>query len=183
MVECSTARKTTERLNMSQVDWDRVYDEQTPRLYNFFRYRTGDTEVAKDLTARTMMKAWRYRESYNSDLGAFSAWLFQIGRNLASDHLREQMKAPLPLYDAHNLMSDFSVEYEVQKNLDAHRLYCLLKTLSARDQEIMALKYGADMTSREIALVLDLTASNVSTIIHRTIQTLRAKWEFDYVRE
>ena len=168
---------------MSQVDWDRVYDEQTPRLYNFFRYRTGDTEVAKDLTARTMMKAWRYRESYNSDLGAFEAWLFQIARNLATDHLRQQVNAPLPLYDANHHVSDFSVEHEVQKNLYAHRLYCLLKALPARDQEIMALKYGADMSNRDIAIVVDLTATNVSTIIHRTIQTLRAKWELDYVRE
>ena len=168
---------------MSQVDWDAVYDEQTPRLYNFFRYRTGDGELAKDLTARTMMKAWRYRESYNSDIGAFSAWLFQIARNLASDHLRQQSKAPLPLYDASNQVSDFSVEQEVQKKLDAHRLYCLLKTLAIRDQEIMALKFGADMTNREIARVVNLSATNVGTIIHRSIQILRAKWEFDYVQE
>ena len=168
---------------MSQVDWDAVYNEQTPRLYNFFRYRTGDGEVAKDLTARTMMKAWRYRESYNSDFGAFSAWLFQIARNLATDYLRGQSKEPLPLYDVNHQVSDFSVEHEVQKKMDAHRLYCLLKTLPVRDQEIMALKYGADMTNREIATVLNLSASNVGTIIHRNIQILRAKWEFDYVRE
>ncbi len=168
---------------MSQVDWEAIYNEQTPRLYNFFRYRTGDGEVAKDLTARTMMKAWRYRESYNSDIGAFSAWLFQIARNLASDHLRLQSKEPLPLYDANNQVSDFSVEQEVQKKLDAHRLYCLLNTLATRDQEIMALKYGADMSNREIATVLNLSASNVSTIIHRNIQILRARWEFDYVPE
>jgi RNA polymerase sigma-70 factor (ECF subfamily) len=168
---------------MSQVNWEDVYHEQTPRLYNFFRYRTGDGEVAKDLTARTMMKAWRYRESYNSDIGAFSAWLFQIARNLASDHLRQQSREPLPLYDANNQASDFSVEQEVQKKIDAHRLYCLLKTLAIRDQEIMALKYGADMTNREIAKVLSLSESNVGTIIHRSIQVLRAKWEFDYVQE
>jgi len=168
---------------MSQLDWDAVYDEQTPRLYNFFRYRTGDSEIAKDLTARTMMKAWRYRKSYNSNAGAFAAWLFQIARNLATDHLRQQVNDPLPLFDANNHSSDFSVEHEVQKKLDAHRLYCLLKTLPTRDQEIMALKFGADMTNREIAKVLDLTASNVGTIIHRSIQILRAKWEFDYVPE
>lgn len=168
---------------MSQVDWDAVYDSQTPRLYNFFRYRTGDREVAKDLTARTMMKAWRYRSSYQHNLGAFEAWLFQIARNLASDFLRKQTKEPLPLYDANQHIADFSVEQEVQKKLDATRLYCLLQQLPTRDQEIMALKFGADKTNREIAHILNLSATNVSTIIHRTIQTLRAKWEFDYVQE
>lgn len=168
---------------MSEIDWDAVYDEQTPRIYNFFRYRTGDAELAKDLTANTMMKAWRYRESYKDDLGAFSSWLFQIARNLAIDHLKRRKFDPLPLYDVSQQASDVSVEREVQKSLDAHKLYCIIKTLPAREQEIVALKFGADMTNREIASVMDITASNVGTILSRTLQVIRVKWELDHVKQ
>ncbi|MEO1289859.1 MAG: sigma-70 family RNA polymerase sigma factor [Chloroflexota bacterium] len=168
---------------MSDIDWDAVYDEQTPRLYNFFRYRVGDGELAQDLTAQTMMKAWQYRHSYRHDVGAFAAWLFRIARNLAIDHLKRQRHTPLPLYNVAHHASDISVEREVQKSLDASRLYCVIQTLPAREQEIIALKYGADMTNREIADLLDLSASNVGTILSRTIQIIRAKWELDYVKE
>jgi RNA polymerase sigma-70 factor, ECF subfamily len=166
---------------MSKVDWDRLYWEQSPKLYNFFRYRTGDSEAAKDLTSRTMMKAWRYRESYKDKLGAFEAWLWQIARNTAIDHLREQVKEALPLHD--EMYADFSLEAEVQKKLDARRLYELLSQLPQREQEIIALKFGAEMNNREIAKVLEMSESNVGTVLHRCIQKLRQQWEFDYVRE
>lgn len=166
---------------MSEVDWDRLYWEQSPRLYNFFRYRTGDSETAKDLTSRTLMKAWRYRESYKHKLGAFEAWLFQIARNLAIDYLREQAKEALPLHD--EIMAEFSLEAEVQRKLDARRLYELLQQLPQREQEIIALKFGAEMNNREIARVLEMGESNVGTVLHRSIQKLRQEWEFDYVRE
>lgn len=164
-----------------EVDWDAVYAEQTPRLYNFFRYRTGDTESAKDLTAQTMMRAWRYRHNYNHDLGAFGAWLFQIGRNVVTDYLRERLDEPLPLYEAQNLVSALSVETEVQQRQDAQHLYRLLSQLTVREQEIIALKFGADMNNREIALVLDMSESNVGTIAHRIIKKLRIQWETKHV--
>lgn len=168
---------------MSKVDWDAVYDCQAPRLYNFLRYRTGNSDTAKDLTAQAMLKAWQHRDQYNEDLGAFATWLFQIARNLAIDHHRRQQKAPLPLYNVQHHASDFSVEATVQHALDADRLYALLQQLPTREQELIALKYGADMTNRAIAEVLDLSESNVGTILHRTIKTLRIQWESTYAQE
>jgi DNA-directed RNA polymerase specialized sigma24 family protein len=37
----------------AEPDWDAVYAEQLPRVYNFFRYRLGPTTDVEDLTART----------------------------------------------------------------------------------------------------------------------------------
>ena len=43
------------------LDWDAVYADQAPRVYNYFRFRLGRTADAEDLTARTFEKAWRSR--------------------------------------------------------------------------------------------------------------------------
>lgn len=160
------------------VDWETVYWELTPRLYNFLRYRTGEGEAAQDLTARTLLRAWRYRERYSRDLGAFEAWLFSIARNVANDHLRERQasSSELPLEAAHALEADFSVEYEIQRREDAARLYALIAALPAREQEVIALKYGAGLTNRAIAELMALTESNVGTILHRIVHKLRAEW-------
>jgi RNA polymerase sigma-70 factor (ECF subfamily) len=40
----------------------------------------------------------------------------------------------------------------------------------------MALKYGAGMTNRAIARATGLSESNIGTILHRTVQTLRELW-------
>ena len=52
----------------TSLDFEAVYGEELPRVYNFFRYRTGDDQVAEDLTAETFEKAWRNREKYRDDL-------------------------------------------------------------------------------------------------------------------
>src|SRR5262245_12388608 len=41
-----------------EADWDALYAEQLPRIYNFFRFRVGDGPVAEDLTSLTFEKAW-----------------------------------------------------------------------------------------------------------------------------
>lgn len=61
----------------TEADWDAMYREQMPRVYNFFRYRLGDGE-AEDLTSVTFVKAWGGRQRYRRDLASFPTWLFAI---------------------------------------------------------------------------------------------------------
>src|SRR5512143_3361181 len=70
------------------VDWDAVYAEELPRVYNFFRYRVGNRATAEDLTSLTFEKAWRARRRYRKDRAAIATWLLAIARNVAIDHFR-----------------------------------------------------------------------------------------------
>ena len=79
-----------------EADWDALFEEQLPRVYNFFRYRVGHGPEAEDLTSTTFEKAWRARHRYRRDLAAFTTWLFTIARNVAVDHFRQRrLHAPL----------------------------------------------------------------------------------------
>lgn len=168
------------------IDWTAVYQEQLPRVYNFFRYRLGDDQTAEYLTATTFEKAWRGRERYRRDLGAFEAWLFGIARRVAADHLRRPRHdvsltdLPEPVdsdpVDPHPADGDPLAE-TVQWQADLARLGVLLAQLPPRESELIALKYGGAMTNRAIAAVTGLSESNVGTILHRTIGKLRAAWE------
>lgn len=158
------------------VDWTVVYREQLPRVYNFFRYRLGDDRTAEDLTATTFEKAWRSRERYRRDLGAFEAWLFGIARRVAADHLRRR-RHNASLDDLSDPPDPQSLVETVQRQADLARLGVLLAQLPPRERELIALKYGGEMTNRAIAAVTGLSESNVGTILHRTIAKLRAAWE------
>ena len=72
------------------IDWNALYAEQLPRVYNYFRYRVGDDALAEDLTTATFEKAWRSRKRFRRDRAAFSTWLFTIARNVAIDHFRRR---------------------------------------------------------------------------------------------
>jgi RNA polymerase sigma-70 factor (ECF subfamily) len=165
------------------VDWQVVYQQELPRIYNYFRYRFGDDAVAEDLTAVTFEKAWRARERYRRDLAAFSTWLLTIARNVATDRYRAERtgrsmhraEVPLDLLEQQPAPDTPHELYARQAELD--RLGALLALLPERDRELVALKYGAQQTNREIARQLGLSESNVGTLLHRIITKLRAQWE------
>lgn len=159
----------------TDADWDALYADQLPRVYNFFRYRVGPGAVAEDLTSITFEKAWRARERYRRDLGAFSTWLFTIARNVAIDHYR-QARRHAPLEAAAEVPGGESPEELAERRSDLDRLARLFERLEDRERELLALKYGAGLTNRAIAKHTGLTESNVGTIVHRAIRDLRAEW-------
>jgi RNA polymerase sigma-70 factor (ECF subfamily) len=162
---------------VAEPDWDQVYAREMPRVFNFFRYRFGQTADAEDLTARTFEKAWRSRHRYRRDVAGFATWLLTIARNVAIDHARAR-RPLMPIEAAAEMPSaGRTPEEQVLHRSDADRLERLLKRLSPRDRELIALKYGAEMTNRAIARATGLSESNVGTILHRAVADLRAQWE------
>ena len=160
----------------SEPDWEQVYAEQLPRVLNFFRYRLGDAADAEDLTARTFEKAWGARHRYRSDVAGFSTWLLTIARNVAIDHVRARQRyEPLDVAAAVPA-PDHNPEQQAVEQSEAKRLAALLATLPPRQRELIAMKYGADMTNRAISRATGLSESNVGTILHRAVETLRARW-------
>jgi RNA polymerase sigma-70 factor (ECF subfamily) len=83
----------------------------------------------------------------------------------------------LPLEQAEDVPAQsINPEDAMVQGSDAERLASLLARLPERDRELMALKYGAGMTNRAIARATGLSESNIGTILHRSVQTLREHW-------
>lgn len=159
----------------AEIDWDDVYRAELPRVFNYFRYRVGNTATAEDLTSTTFEKAWRARQSYRRERAAAGTWLLSIARNVAIDHFRAR-RVDVPLDDAPALAHDAGFDADLQRRADQQRLASLLGTLPERERELLALKYGADETNRAIARLTGLSESNVGTILSRTVAKLRAEW-------
>ncbi|TFH48951.1 MAG: sigma-70 family RNA polymerase sigma factor [Lysobacterales bacterium] len=164
------------RAAATEMDFEALYHEHLPQIYNYFRYRIGDGPQAEDLTSKTFEKAWRNRSRYRRDLAAFSTWLFTIARRVGVDHYRKQ-RPQTPLEDQIHLSMDENLEDKVQHQADIHRLSVLLARLADRDRELVALKYGAGLTNRTIAGLTGLSESNVGVKLHRALQMLRSEWE------
>ena len=157
------------------IDWDRIYVEHAPRVYNYFRCRLGSHVDVEDLTSRTFEKAWRSRARYRLDRAAVSTWLFMIAQNVAVDHLRAR-RPHVPIDEALQLPTDDTPEKDAERGSNLARLTALTKDLPDRERDLLALKYGAVASNRDIAKLTGLSESNVGTLLHRLVQTLRAKW-------
>jgi RNA polymerase sigma-70 factor, ECF subfamily len=159
-----------------ETNWEAVYREYLPRVYNFFLYRVEDKPLAEDMTAAVFEKAWRGRKRYESDLGAFSTWLFTIARNVAADHFRRD-RHDLPLETLLEQADPASLPEEiVQRRHNFAKLKRLLSQFPERECDLVAFKFGADLTNREIARLMRLSESNVGSILHRVIEKLRVEF-------
>jgi RNA polymerase sigma-70 factor (ECF subfamily) len=162
--------------SVGDIDWDAVYAEEMPRIYNYFWYRLGDSAVAEDLTATTFEKAWRARARYRSKRAAFSTWLHTIARNVAADYFRRHHTTQSLDELAAHAAAQTPAETAEQRDESA-RLTWLLAKLPARERELLALKYGAGLNNRQIARLTSLSESNVGTVLNRVTSKLRLMWE------
>ncbi len=158
-----------------ELDWDALYADLAPRVYNYFRYRMGSEADVEELTSRTFERAWRSRAHYRSDLAGFRTWLFKIAQNVGIDY-RSKQRRDLPLEAATEVAIDATPELQAELRSDLARLAALTAKLPDRERELIALKYGASLNNRMIAGLTGLSESNVGTILHRLVRTLRAQW-------
>jgi RNA polymerase sigma-70 factor (ECF subfamily) len=140
-----------------------LFDRYRLPVYRFLRRILRDGVVAEDLTQETFLRA--LGSSYYAD-GRERAWLFQIARNLARDHMRAALRRPA-LVEFPELTSegDFSRATE----LDA-----ALAALGEEDREVFLLKEIGGLSYGEIADACDLTPDAVRSRLHRTRLILRA---------
>jgi RNA polymerase sigma-70 factor, ECF subfamily len=174
-LEQAAADRSMRWPSTDEVDWDATYADQLPRIYNYFRFRLGSETDAEDLTARTFEKAWCARERYRRDLAGFSTWLFRIAQNVYVDHLRAR-RPHASLDAAIELAAEATPESDAEHGSDLARLARLTASLSERERELIALKYGGAITNRAIAQLTGLSESNVGTLLSRIVQALRSQW-------
>ena len=130
------------------------------KVYAYVAYRVTDRADAEDITSETFERALRYRDRYDARKGEPIAWLLGIARNCVYDaHLKprtEAVPAPEPTRPG--------IESEVVGKLT---LQHALASLSPDDQELLALRYGADLPAREIAKLLDRRTNSVEVALSR----------------
>jgi RNA polymerase sigma factor (sigma-70 family) len=166
------------KLEVVTLNWDALYTDHIGRIYNFFRYRVGDTSTAEDLTSAAFEKAWNRRGQYRGNAENFAAWLYTISRNIANDYFRKSH--PLVHLEAvGDLLDPQHVDEQVEKEQEFNRLVTAINQLPQRERDIITLKYGADLNNRQISAQLRISETNVGTILNRTIQRLRIKLEIN----
>jgi RNA polymerase sigma-70 factor (ECF subfamily) len=77
--------------------FERWYEQDVGRLYNYLCYRLGDSAQAEDLTAAICERAVRNLDRYDPLQATFGAWMFGIARNELLHVLRDRKRRPAHL--------------------------------------------------------------------------------------
>jgi RNA polymerase sigma-70 factor (ECF subfamily) len=158
---------------MPTRDFSAAYDEHVWRVYGFFAYRLRSHHDAEDLTQQTFERALRSWGRYDPSRASVATWLVVIARNLLVDHLRADRtgrQRPLADDDIDALVAPPD-RHDLGLAPDLERA---LAELGDRERELIALRFGADLSGPEIAELTDLTVANVQQILSRSLRRMRA---------
>jgi RNA polymerase sigma-70 factor, ECF subfamily len=141
------------------------------RVYSYVAYRVGEGVHAEDITSEVFERALRYRKKYDERRGSPISWLIGIARRVIADHAAstEPLVAEIP-----ELGVVLGFEEQIASRLE---LRAAVRSLPERDRELIALRYGADLTATQIARILGLRTNTVEVSLHRALAALRRSLE------
>jgi len=155
-----------------------LYDLYADRLYRYLLARTGNADVAADLTTELFVRVIKhiggFRLNRQRPAASFSAWLYRIAANLVTDQHRARQRLPQV-----SLEDDWPMpahETDPQRVIESRetlvRLSQALSALSEDQRLVIIGKFGEEMSNAEIAATLGKTEGAVKSLQHRALRAL-----------
>jgi len=151
-----------------------VAEELLDDVYGYLLYMTKNWALAEDLTSETFETALRRWKRFDPRRGTHRAWLLAIARSTALDWFRadarrrrreQRADADDPRQDREPAFGDgFSAELEEA-----------LRALTAGEREVVALRVVLELDGEETAALLGISATAVSTRLHRALAKLEER--------
>ena len=167
----------------STTAFETLYDRHAPSVLAIALKVIGERAAAEDILQETFWRMWKSADTFQSQRGNFTGWLFRIARNLAIDEYRRRGARP-KVADAvdkdenpldHVVDLDEDVVEQAQTNFKNKQIRDALKSLPGEQMQVLVLAYFYGLTRQEIA---DKTGEALGTIHTRArlgLQKLRVE--------
>ncbi len=158
--------------NDPRLEFERLYRESYPLVYNYVCRRMANRDAAEDVVADAFLRAARFFERFDSRRAKFSTWVISIARNCINDYYEQN---PLS-EDLEIIPEGFYAKEDDQVALigDQDLVIKLMRVLDDEERELVYLKYYQEMRNVEIAEALGINASTISTKLSRAMVKMRA---------
>ena len=138
--------------------FDQLVEQYYPLILRYLTRRTGDAELAADLTQETFLDAWRDLERL-ADGRAVAPWLYRIARNNLLPHWRRRQPVSLDDLTAADGAEPHPLrQADPTPTCDERALIAqVLGGLSAPLQEALLLHCQQGLTSEEVGQALAIS--------------------------
>ena len=160
----------------AEAAFEELYRSSRDDVFAYVAGLLRDRSMAEDVTATAFERAYRRASSFNPAKGTRRAWLFGIARNAALDELRRRKRTTELVSEP---VADDVPADATDLGIRRAALRAAMTELSARERELVALKFFAGLSGAEIASVIGTSESNAGTRLHRVIEKLRRACDED----
>jgi len=145
-------------------DVERFYADHRDGVFRYLRRVLGGSESARDLTQEVFLRVSRAGVPEAGEAGR-RAWVYQIARNLALNHMRDGRRRPVSVALVHSAVP-------ATQEL-ALALQDAIADLPEVDRHIFVLRETAGLSYQEIATTCEMPIEAVRSRLHRARQALR----------
>ena len=154
-----------------------LYRNYAPGLLTYVRMRITSEEDAEDLVVEVFTAAIENAKFATLSEKEKQLWLWRVTRNKVIDTYRRAKTRQSEILDhvAEGLFEDemFSPEYSALRQEDYMDLYAHLQSLPPLQQQILRMRFGQDLSCREIATTLGKQENVVRVTLSRSLNLLR----------
>ncbi len=152
-----------------------LYDRYGAMLYGVILRIVGEHPDAENLLQDTIVKVWRYIDSYDASKARFTTWILNIARNTAIDFTRSkvflQRKQKQNLESLHDAGNELVSTSGIQS--DTIGLRQIVEKLTTSHRQIIDWMYFDGYTQQEIADNFNIPLGTVKTRTRAALTELR----------
>lgn len=150
-----------------------LFETEGEALVRLARIFTDDRNAAEDLVQEAFIRLFR-SVGRIADQGRSAAYLRSIVLNLCRDHNRRGLLSLRHIETAEPASSPSGPDDQVVRRESQAEVIDALHELSLRQRECLVLRFYFDLSEREIADALGISANSVKTHCRRGLSTMRA---------
>jgi len=148
-------------------------------VYRYIFCKVGDIKQTEDLTAQVFLEALESLPRYHHH-GHFSAWLFSIARHKVADHYRTRhSELPIEVTNGESYTKSDPLSTLIQTE-EAQRISKFINLLDEQDQELLRLRFVAELNFGEIARLINSNMEATKKRFYRLLAHLRQQLELDH---
>ena len=159
---------------MASDNFAERYHQYFPRVFAYVYGRVHNVHTTEDLVADVFERAYLKAGSLRNE-EAFSTWLFTIARNVIISHGRKHGRETIVDPDVMKEIAPAraSIESDLLQREELKAVSEMVRGFPQREQDIVSLKFDAELSNTQIAQIMDLSEANVRVILFRTLRKLR----------
>jgi RNA polymerase sigma-70 factor (ECF subfamily) len=155
-----------------------LYTLYIKRVFGYLFSRIGNVLDAEDITAQTFLAAFESFDRFRQD-EHFASWLFTIARNKTMDHFRKR-KNIFPIDEDHDIPVELDPLVGIIQSEQTAGLVKLIQELPEDERELLRLRFLAEMSYPEIAILLHQKEDAVKKTTYRLLARLHSQVEVSH---
>ena len=161
--------------NSKQI-FSQIYDAYVEKIFRFIFLKVNSQEIAQDLCSEAFLRAWQSFKNNNKKIDNPQAFLYQIARNLVTDHYREKARTQTVSVESVPIMDPKeNLEEKTLQDSDLEVIQAVLANLKQEYQEVVIWHYIDDLSISEIAKLLNKSEGAVRVTLHRALKAIKNK--------